>query len=367
MTQPALFTPLAVRQVTFRNRVWVSPMCQYSVVKLDGVPTSWHQVHLGSMAVGGAGLVMTESTAVEAIGRISQRDTGIWNDEQRDAWKPIVEFITAQGAIAGIQLGHAGRKASIYPDWDFPGAQGTMPDQEGGWQTVSASDTAFDGYLPADALSIAEIDALVETWGEAARRSAEAGFRAIELHAAHGYLLHQFLSPLSNLRTDEYGGPLENRARLLLRIVKRVRQAIGEDAALFIRFSATDWIDGGWNEAETVTVADWAHTAGADVFDISSGGNVTGVKIPVGPGYQVPLAHFVKQHAHVTTAAVGLITTPELANSIVEEGRSDAVFIGREMLRDPHFALRAAVELGAELDYWPSQYLRAKPKPKPAR
>ncbi|GAB2824396.1 NADH:flavin oxidoreductase/NADH oxidase [Alpinimonas psychrophila] len=363
MSQPALFTPLAIRNVTFRNRLWVSPMCQYSVVKLDGAPTAWHSVHLGAMAVGGAGLVMTESTAVEAIGRISNRDTGIWNDEQRDAWKPIVDFITAHGAVAGIQLGHAGRKASIYPDWDYPGAQGTMPDQEGGWQTVSASHTAFDGYLPADALTIAQIDALVETWGHAARRSVEAGFRVIELHAAHGYLLHQFLSPLSNERTDAYGGPLENRARLLLRIIEHVRGVIGDDVALFVRVSATDWVDGGWNEAETAKIADWARASGADLFDISSGGNVTGVKIPVGPGYQVPLAHFVKQHSHISTAAVGLVTTPELANSIVENGRSDAVFIGREMLRDPHFALRAAIELGAEIDYWPSQYLRAKPKP----
>jgi 2,4-dienoyl-CoA reductase-like NADH-dependent reductase (Old Yellow Enzyme family) len=340
-------------------------MCQYSVLKLDGVPTAWHNVHLGSMAVGGAGLVMTESTAVEAIGRISNRDTGIWNDAQRDAWKPIVDFITAHGAVAGIQLGHAGRKASIFPDWDYPGAQGTMPDQEGGWQTVSASATTFDGYLPADALSLEAIDALVETWSEAARRSVEAGFTVIELHAAHGYLLHQFLSPLSNLRSDDYGGPLENRARLLLRIVERVRETIGDHVALFVRVSATDWVDGGWNEAETATVADWARAAGADLFDVSSGGNVTGVKIPVGPGYQVPLAHFVKQHSHIATAAVGLITTAELANAIVEEERSDAVFIGREMLRDPHFALRCAVELGADIDYWPSQYLRAKPKPKP--
>jgi len=363
MSQPALFTPFTIRTVTFRNRVWVSPMCQYSVIKSDGVPTAWHSVHLGSMAVGGAGLVMTESTAVEAIGRISPRDTGIWNDEQRDAWKPIVEFITAQGAVAGIQLGHAGRKASIYADWDFPGAQGTVPEQEGGWQTVSASATAFDGYLPADELSISDIDMLVETWAEAARRSVEAGFTVIELHAAHGYLLHQFLSPLSNLRTDEYGGPLENRARLLLRIVKRVRETIGEGIALFVRVSATDWVDGGWNEAETAKTADWAHAAGADLFDVSSGGNVTGVTIPVGPGYQVPLAHFVKEHSHIATSAVGLITTPELANEIVEDGRSDAVFIGREMLRDPHFALRAAIALSADIDYWPSQYLRAKPKP----
>lgn len=364
MTQPALFTPLTIRNVTFRNRLWVSPMCQYSVVKRDGVPTPWHNVHLGSMAVGGAGLVMTESTAVEPIGRISPRDTGIWNDEQRDAWKSIVEFITGQGAVAGIQLGHAGRKASIFPDWDFPGAQGTVPDQEGGWQTVSASATAFDGYLPADELSLTDIDALVETWGQAASRAVEAGFEVIELHAAHGYLLHQFLSPLSNLRTDEYGGPLENRARLLLRIVERVRAAIGKDLVLFVRISATDWVDGGWNEAETATTADWARAAGADLFDVSSGGNVTGVKIPVGPGYQVPLAHFVKEHSHIATSAVGLITTPALANEIVEDGRSDAVFIGREMLRDPHFALRASIELGADIDYWPSQYLRAKPKPK---
>lgn len=363
MSQPVLFTPLVIRNVTFRNRVWVSPMCQYSVVKGDGVPLPWHTVHLGSMAVGGAGLVMTESTAVEAIGRISPHDTGIWNDEQRDAWKTVADFITSQGAVAGIQLGHAGRKASIYPDASSSGAQGTIPEHDGGWQTVSASATAFDGYLAATELSVADIDVLVETWASAAQRCIDAGFAVIELHAAHGYLLHQFLSPLSNLRTDEYGGSLENRARLLLRIVTRVRETIGEGPAMFVRVSGTDWVEGGWNEAETATTADWARAAGADLFDISSGGNVTGVKIPVGPGYQVPLAHFVKKHSQIATSAVGLITTPELANEILEDGRSDAVFIGREMLRDPHFALRAATALGAEIDYWPKQYLRAKPKP----
>lgn len=365
MNQPALFQPLTIRGITFRNRVWVSPMCQYTIVKRDGVPTDWHLVHLGSFARGGAGLVIAEATAVVPEGRISPHDTGLWNDDQRDAWSRIAAFITSQGSVPGIQLAHAGRKGSIYPDWGSDGKAGTMPASEGGWQTVAPSPLAFaaEGYADPVELIVSDIDALVDAWIAAAIRATAAGFRVLEIHAAHGYLLHEFLSPASNKRTDEYGEALENRARLLLRIVEGIRRAIPDNVAIFVRFSATDWVPDGFNEEECSRVADWCQRAGADAYDISSGGNVTGVKIPLSPGYQVPLAEFVKSHAHAPVGAVGLITTPELANSIVAEGKADAVLIGREHLRDPHFALHAAVHLGAEIDYWPPQYLRAKPKP----
>lgn len=365
MSQPALFAPLTIRGVTFRNRIWVPAMCQYTIVKQDGVPTDWHLVHLGSMARGGAGLVIAEATAVVPEGRISPHDTGLWNDEQRDAWRRIASFISSQGAVPGIQLAHAGRKGSIYPDWGSEGKTGTMPADEGGWPTVAPSRIAFaaDGYADPVEMSVADIDELVDAWRAAAARAAEAGFKVLEVHAAHGYLLHEFLSPASNKRTDEYGEALENRARFLVRVVEAMRSAIPEDVLIFVRFSATDWIPDGFNEEECSKVADWCQRAGADAYDISSGGNVTGVKIPISPGYQVPLAEFVKSHAHAPVSAVGLITTPELANSIIEEGKADAVLIGREHLRDPHFALHAALQLGADIDYWPPQYLRAKPKP----
>ena len=367
MTTPALFDPLTVRGLTFRNRIWVPAMCQYTVTACDGVPTDWHLVHLGSLARGGAALVIAEATAIVPEGRISPHDTGLWNNDQRDAWARIAAFISSQGAIPGIQLAHAGRKASIYPDWGHPkSGLGTASPDEGGWQTVAPSALAFDapGYAEPVALSVAEIDALVDAWRDAAIRATEAGFRVLEIHAAHGYLLHQFLSPASNLRTDEYGEALENRARFLVRVVEAIRQAVGESTLLFVRFSATDWVPDGFNEEECAVVADWCLRAGADAYDISSGGNVTGVKIPMSPGYQVPLAEFVKSHAHAPVAAVGLITTPELANAIIAEGKADAVLIGREHLRDPHFALHAAQHLGVDIDYWPPQYLRAKPKPK---
>ena len=365
MTQPALFQPLTVRGTTFRNRIWVPAMCQYSVLERDGVPTDWHLVNLGAMARGGAGLVISEATAVVPEGRISPHDTGIWNDAQRDAWKRITAFVRSQGAVPGIQLAHAGRKASIYPDWGDPmSGKGTAPESAGGWPTVAPSAIAFPGYDDTTELTLEQIDALVVSWADAAVRAVAAGFEVLEIHAAHGYLLHQFLSPKSNDRTDEYGGALENRARLLVRIVEAIRAAVGDTTLLFIRFSATDWVPDGFNEEECAIVADWCHRAGADVFDISSGGNVVGVSIPLSPGYQVPLAEFVRSHGHVLASAVGLITTPEQAEAIVAEGKADAVMLGREHLRDPHFALHAAAALGAEIDYWPPQYLRARPKPR---
>jgi 2,4-dienoyl-CoA reductase-like NADH-dependent reductase (Old Yellow Enzyme family) len=336
-------------------------MCQYSVPAGDGVPTNWHLVHLGSMASGGAGLIIAEATAVEPEGRISPHDTGIWNEEQAKAWKPIVEFIRQQGAVAGIQLAHAGRKASIWPDGNAERKTGTMTIDEGGWQTIAPSAIEFPGYLPPREMTANDIARVETAFVEAAQRAVAAGFQVIEIHAAHGYLLHEFLSPLSNLRTDEFGGALENRARLLVNIVKKARATVGDAAVIFVRFSATDWLPEGLNEEECAVVADWCIAAGADMFDVSSGGNVTGVTIPVGQGYQVPLASFIKQHAHGPTAAVGLITEAEYANSVITSGQADAVLIGREHLRDPHWVMRAAVELGENIDYWPRQYRRAKP------
>jgi len=357
--QPLVFRPLTVRGLTVRNRLWVAPMCQYSILKKDGVPEDWHLVHLGGLAAGGAGLVIAEASAVSPEGRITDADTGIWNTEQAEAWARIVRFIHGQGARAGIQLAHAGRKASTWPAWGTD-KHGTVPIGEGGWPTLSASTIPFPGYAAPVALDAAGIDTVVEDFAAAAVRAIDAGFDVLEIHAAHGYLLHQFLSPLSNDRTDEYGGSLENRARLLLRVVAAVRAAVGDTHPLFVRFSATDWAPGGWTPEETATVAGWSRDAGADFFDISSGGNVTGVQIPLSPGYQVPLAAFVKAEADVQVNAVGLITTPAQAEEILASGQADAVMLGRELLRDPHFPLRAAHELGATIGYWPPQYLRAR-------
>lgn len=353
-----LFTPLTVRGLTFRNRVWVAPMCQYSIEKSDGVPRDWHLVHLGALATGGAGLVIAEASGISPEGRISPADTGIWNDEQAAAWQRIVTFIHSQGAHAGIQLAHAGRKASTWPAWGHD-VHGTVPAAEGGWPTVSASAIPFPGYEAPIALDLAGIEKVVADFAAAAVRAVAAGFDLVEIHAAHGYLLHQFLSPLSNQRDDAYGGSLSNRARLLLEVIGAIRDAVGARVPIFVRFSATDYAPGGWNEHDTVEVVRWAAERGADFFDISSGGNVTGVTIPLGPGYQVPLAEFVKTRTELPVSAVGLITTPAQADAIVASGQADAVLLGRELLRDPHFPLRAAHELGVSLDYWPSQYLRA--------
>jgi 2,4-dienoyl-CoA reductase-like NADH-dependent reductase (Old Yellow Enzyme family) len=359
VTQPALFTPLTIRSVTFRNRVWVPALCQYTLVDKDGIVGDWHLVHLGSMAAGGAGLVIAEATGVSPEARISDEDTGIWNAAQQEAWARVVSFIHSQGAAAGIQLAHAGRKASVWPEWGYD-HKGTMAVADGGWQTIGPSDIPFGEYAAPVAATLADIEKIVQDFTDAAIRSIAAGFDVLELHAAHGYLLHQFLSPLSNQRSDEYGGSLENRARLLLRIVTAIREAVGDDVPLFVRFSATDYAEGGWDQEQTATVAGWARDAGADFFDISTGGNILGVPMPVGPGYQVPFAAFVGASASVEVSAVGLITEAEQAERIVASGHADAVMLGREMMRDPHFALRAAHELGAEIDYWPKQYLRAR-------
>ncbi|WP_369045845.1 NADH:flavin oxidoreductase/NADH oxidase [Sinomonas sp. P10A9] len=357
MPSAKLFTPVDIRDVQIRNRLWVSPMCQYSVEEWDGVPTDWHLAHLGSLARGGAGLVMTEASAVSPEGRITNWDTGIWNDSQAQVWRRIVDFIHGQGATAAVQLAHAGRKASTYREWS---GHGTQSVEDGGWQTVAPSAVAFDGYAEPRELTQEEIRGVVADFAAAARRALGAGFDALEIHGAHGYLVHQFLSPLSNLRTDEYGGSLENRARLLLEIVRAVRAEAGDAVPLLVRLSATDWVDGGWNLDDTITVAGWAAAEGADWFDLSSGGLVARASIPVKPLYQVGFATAVRAGTGKPVNAVGLITKPEEAAQIVDNGEADAVMVAREFLRDPHFALRAAHELGVELDSWPPQYTRAK-------
>ncbi|MFW2513809.1 NADH:flavin oxidoreductase/NADH oxidase [Demequina sp. SO4-13] len=364
MTPPSLFTPLVLRGTTLRNRLWVAPMCQYSVEDRDGVPTDWHLVHLGSMARGGAGLVMAEATAVLPEGRISPWDTGLWNDEQRDAWARIVAFLHSQGAAAGIQLAHAGRKASTHRGRE---GRGAVTPEEGGWDPLGPSALAFSGLADPLPMSHSQIADAVAAFGAAARRALDAGFDVLELHAAHGYLLHEFLSPLSNDRTDEYGGSLENRARIVLEALTEVRRVAGEDVPVLVRLSATDWMEpDGWTLEDTVTLSRWLREAGADLIDISSGGNVPDARITVGPGYQVPFAAEVRERADVPTSAVGLVTDPELAQHIVSTGQADAVMAGREFMRDPHFALRAAHELGVPLDYWPEQYERGTFADRPA-
>ncbi len=330
-------------------------MCMYSCEKQDGVVNDFHLVHLTSRAIGGAGLIIVEATAVEPEGRITPWCTGIWNDEQLEAWKKITASIRSNGAKSAIQLAHAGRKGSTYRAWS---GSGTVPISEGGWQTVSSTSENFEGYDAPRELGESELEAMVQKFVSAARRSVEAGFDAIEIHAAHGYLIHQFLSPITNKRTDKYGGSLENRARLLLEIVESVRKVIGPEMPLFVRFSATDYTLGGWDPEQTAQVAKWASEKGADLFDISSGGLITGVKIPSGPGYQVPLAQEVESnHPGGTYASVGQITDPHQAEAILQEGKVDVVLIGRASLRDPYWPLRSAHELGDEVT-WPNQYLR---------
>jgi 2,4-dienoyl-CoA reductase-like NADH-dependent reductase (Old Yellow Enzyme family) len=352
-----LFQPLDLDGAAARNRLWVSPMCQYSAE--DGMPNDWHHVHLAQFASGGAGVVIAEASAVTPEGRITPEDTGLWNDAQRDAWAPIVGAIHARGALAGVQLAHAGRKASTHRP--FAPARGSVAPADGGWTTVAPSALAYEGYAEPVALDDAGIEALVTAFADAARRADAAGFDLLEIHAAHGYLLHQFLSPLSNRRTDAYGGSLENRARLLLRVVEAVREA-APARVIAVRFSATDWADGGWTVDETATVAGWAGDRGARVIDISTGGLVAHQRITTGPGYQVPFAATVRERTGLLVTAVGEITDGPQAESILQDGLADAVMAGREWLRDPHFALRAADELGdAEAaTLWPPQYLRAR-------
>lgn len=352
-----LFEPIRVRNLDIRNRIWLPPMCQYSCENLDGVVGDWHLVHYGARAAGGFGMVIAEASAVLPEGRITPWDAGIWNDEQAKAWGHVNRIIHQHGAKSAIQLAHAGRKASIYREWS---GTGSMTEAQGGWETVGPTDEAFTGYKAPRALRADEIPPIVESWGAAARHAIDAGFDAIEIHAAHGYLIHEFLSPISNTRTDEYGGSLENRARLLLDIVKKIREVIPEGAPLLVRFSGTDWREGGWDQAQTVQVAKWAHELGADFFDISSGGLIIGVQIPFGPNYQVPLAEYAAEHIGSPVSAVGLITEAQQAEKILADGQISCVMIGRAALRDPMWPLRAAHELNVEVSYWPPEYTRGK-------
>jgi 2,4-dienoyl-CoA reductase-like NADH-dependent reductase (Old Yellow Enzyme family) len=357
-----LFSPLKLRSVELPNRIGVSSMCQYS--SEDGFATDWHLVHLGARAQGGAGLVMVEASAVTPEGRISDGDLGIWKDEHVAQLRRIVEFIHGQGARAGIQLAHAGRKASMSVPF---GGEKLLKPEEGGWQTVAPSAVAFSAtYSVPKALDKEAIDATVEAFGAAAKRAFAAGFDVVEIHAAHGYLLHQFLSPLANQRTDEYGGSLENRMRLPLEVVDRVRAAWPQQLPLFVRISATDWVEGGWNPDESVELARQFKERGVDLVDCSSGGIVPNAQIPAGPGFQVQFAERIRREAGIATAAVGLITEPAQANEIVAEGRAELVLLAREMLRDPNWPVHAAQALG-ETASWPKQYLRAAPPKSPAR
>ena len=358
-----LFDPLSIRGLTFANRVFVSPMCEYSSV--DGYANDWHFVHLGSRAVGGAGLVLTEATAILPAGRISPQDLGIWSDDHVEPLARIVRFIHAQGSVAGMQLAHAGRKASTHRPW---AGHGAVPEHAGGWKKVVApSALAFtDGYPMPHALTGDGIQEIVAAFAKSARRAGEAGFQVIEIHAAHGYLIHEFLSPLSNRRQDEYGGSFENRIRLLREIVAAVRSAWPERAPLFVRISATDWIDGGWDIQQSVELARGLRELGVDLIDCSSGGNVPHATIPVGPGYQTLFAEQVRREAEIMTGAVGMITSSVQAEQIVGVGQADAVIIARELLRDPYWPLRAARELGQAVS-WPVQYLRAAPEGAQAR
>ena len=349
-----LFQPFHLGDVRLRNRIAVSPMCEYSAT--EGVPDDWHLVHLGSRAVGGAGLVFTEATAVSPEGRISPADTGLWNDAQQAAWTRIAAFIAAQGAVAGIQLAHAGRKGSTEAPWR--GGK-VVPMEQGGWTPVAPSAIAFaDDYPMPRALDAAGIAKVVADFAAAAARSRDAGFRVLEVHAAHGYLLHEFLSPLSNQRDDAYGGTLENRARLLREVVAAVRVAWSAPAPLVVRVSATDWVQGGWDIGDCVQLCRWLKDDGVDLIDCSSGGNVPNATIPVAPGYQVPFAARIRRDAGIATGAVGLITDARQAEDILERGDADLVFIARELLRDPYFPRRAAAELGMHIEP-PVQYGRA--------
>jgi 2,4-dienoyl-CoA reductase-like NADH-dependent reductase (Old Yellow Enzyme family) len=351
---PHLFEPLRLRDLTFANRIFVSPMCQYSSV--DGFSNDWHFVHVASRAVGGAALVFTEASAVTPDGRISPQDLGIWDDAHVDGLARIIRFVRGQGSAIGMQLAHAGRKASTKRPWD---GQGRIPPADGGWTPVGPTDEPFtDGYPIPHALTLAEIPAIVGAFRDAARRSLEAGFDVVELHAAHGYLIHEFLSPLSNHRTDAYGGSFDNRIRLCLDIVDAVRTVWPERLPLFVRLSATDWSDGGWNVEQSVRLARRLRERGVDLVDCSSGGNVAHATIPIAPGYQVRFAAQIKREAGIATGAVGMITTAEQADVIVRRGDADAILLAREMLRDPYWPRHAAVALGRAVP-WPPQYTRA--------
>ncbi|MGB6833690.1 MAG: NADH:flavin oxidoreductase/NADH oxidase [Candidatus Acidiferrum sp.] len=349
-----LFSPFRIREIELKNRIVVSPMCEYSA--MEGHPQAWHLVHLGSRAIGGASLVFTEATAVEERGRISAVDTGIYEDAHVASWRPIAEFIRAHGAVPGMQLAHAGRKASTAPPW-----AGGKPValEAGGWQPVAPSALAFDaGYTVPRELSVSEIGEIVAAFRKAAERALAAGFEVIEIHAAHGYLLHQFLSPLSNTRADEYGGKFENRIHIVKQVVRAVREVWPQRLPLFVRVSATDWKEGGWDLAQTIELARQLKPMGVDLIDTSSGGTVPGVKIPLGPGYQTRFSEAIRKEAGIATGAVGMITEPTQAETILATEQADLVFLARELLRDPYWPRRAAKALEVKIEA-PPQYQRA--------
>lgn len=353
----ALFSSFSIRDQTFRNRIGVSPMCQYSCE--DGFATDWHLVHLGSRAVGGAGLVMVEASAVTADGRISPQDMGIWKDEHIEPLARCANFIHQQGAVPGIQLAHAGRKASTAAPWEKRGA---LTPEEGGWRPIWApSAVAFDEKSPVpEALTVSQIGEIAQSFADAARRAQAAGFSVVEIHSAHGYLLHEFLSPLSNRREDAYGGSFENRTRVVRETVEAIRRVWPERLPLFIRISATDWAEGGWNIEDSIALAKMLKPLGVDLVDCSSGALIPHVRIPTGPGYQVPFAQRIRAEAEIATAAVGMITEARQANAIIESGQADMILMAREFLRDPYWPLHAAKEMGqTEAVKWPVQYERA--------
>lgn len=352
----ALFTPLRLRGLEIRNRIFVSPMCQYSAQ--EGMPGDWHLVHYGARAAGGAGLVIVEATAVAPEGRISPADLGLWSDAHAEAFRRLARFIREQGAVPAVQLAHAGRKAST----DLPWRSGQpLRPGAGGWEPVAPSALAFsESHSVPRPLDAAGMDAVVQQFAAAARRARAAGFEVAEIHMAHGYLLHQFLSPLTNRRTDEYGGPLENRLRLPLRVARALRAEWPGDLPVFARLSATDWVEGGWDLEQSVELARRLKETGVDLIDCSSGALVPNAQAPAGPGFQVPFAAEIRRRAGIATGAVGFITDPFQAEQIVATGQADAVLLARELLRDPYWPLRAGQRLGAEAP-WPQQYLRAKP------
>lgn len=357
-----LLEPYTLRQLTFLNRIAVSPMCQYSSV--DGLANDWHLVHLGSRAVGGAGLIFTEATAVTADGRITAQDLGLWNDQQIEPLQRITRFIRAQGAVAGIQLAHAGRKASTWRPW--LGKQGSIKVEDGGWVPVGPSPIAFDPrHTVPTQLDERQIQDVIQAFADAAKRALEAGFSVVEVHAAHGYLLHQFLSPLSNQRRDQYGGSFENRIRLVLQVTEAVREVWPQELPLFVRVSATDWVEDGWNPDETVELARRLKALGVDLIDVSSGGTSANAEIPVGPGYQTRFAESIRKASGIATGTVGMITEPAQAEHILRTGQADLILLARELLRDPYWPLHADDDLGGKQATWPAQYQRATHRDQP--
>ncbi len=356
---PTLLEPLTLRGLTAPHRIWLAPMCQYSCEAQDGVPTDWHLAHLGARAAGGFGLIVTEAAAVVPEGRISPQDVGLWNDAQADAWRRVVDLVHGQGVPIAVQLAHAGRKASTWAP--FAEESGSVPQADGGWVTVAPTDLPYEGLAAPRRMTTDEVRALAGDFAAATRRAHEAGFDAVEIHAAHGYLLHQFLSPLVNDRDDEYGGSFENRVRVVLEVVDAVRAALPQDKPVFIRFSATDWADGGWDVEQTARLAALVAERGVDLVDVSSAGAVPEQRITVGPGYQVPFAARVRGEVDVAVSAVGLITEPEQAAQIVESGDADVVMLARAGLREPSWPQRAAHELGEpDAVRVPPQYVRGR-------